>query len=116
MNRHFLAGYGAAFMSAALVGLLTVLNKWLLVEAVPALTAGAWTYLAAGLVLLPWAIRAGGLHFKKPLVTLGWLLAGSVLGPSLYFIGLRFTSGVEGVLLINTEAVFTALLAYVLFR
>ena len=109
-------GYGAALASAALVGLFTVLNKWLLVEQVPALTAGAWTYFAAGLALLPWAIRAGGLHFKRPLVVVLWLLAGSVFGPSLYFLGLKLTSGVQGVLMINMEAVFTAMLAFAIFR
>ncbi|MBX6378087.1 MAG: hypothetical protein IRY95_06000, partial [Clostridia bacterium] len=56
------AGYAAALASAALVGLFTVVNKWLLSEAVPPLTAGAWTYLAAGAALLPSALRAGGLH------------------------------------------------------
>lgn len=116
MNKRFLVGYGAALLSAALVGLFTVLNKWLLIEFIPALTAGAWTYLAAGFVLLPWAIRAGGMNLKKPLITIAWLLAGSVFGPSLYFIGLRLTSGTEGVLLINTEAVFTAILAFVFFK
>ena len=39
-----------------------------------------------------------------------WLLAGSVVGPSLYFLGLKLTSGVQGILLINLEAVFTATL------
>jgi drug/metabolite transporter (DMT)-like permease len=116
MNKRFYVGYGAALLSAALVGLFTVLNKWLLVESIPALTAGAWTYLAAGAALLPWAIRAKGMNFKKPFITMGWLLAGAVLGPSLYFIGLRLTSGTEGVLLINTEAVFTAILAFILFK
>lgn len=116
MNRQWILGYGSALGSAALVGLFTVLNKWLMVENVPALTAGAWTYFAAGLALLPWAIRAGGLRFKKPVVAVLWLLAGSVVGPSLYFIGLHLTSGVEGVLLINTEAVFTAFLAFAFFR
>jgi drug/metabolite transporter (DMT)-like permease len=116
MSKRFFVGYGAALLSAALVGLFTVLNKWLLVESVPALTAGAWTYFAAGLALLPWAIRAGGMNFSKPFITIGWLIAGSVFGPSLYFIGLRLTSGAEGVLLINTEAVFTAFLAFVFFK
>jgi drug/metabolite transporter (DMT)-like permease len=115
-QKHNLIGYILALGSAALVGLFTVLNKWLLVESVPALTAGAWTYFAAGIALLPWALRKRGLKFKKPLVTIGWLLAGSVVGPSLYFIGLQLTSGVEGVLLINTEAVFTAFLAFVFFK
>lgn len=105
-----------ALASAALVGFFTVLNKWLLVESVPALTAGAWTYLAAGVALLPWAIHQKGLKFKKPFIIFGWLLSGSVVGPSLYFIGLQLTSGLEGVLLINTEAVFTAFLAFVLFK
>ena len=116
MNRKWILGYGGALGSAALVGLFTVLNKWLMVENVPALTAGAWTYFAAGLALLPWAIRAKGLRFKRPVITILWLVAGSVVGPSLYFIGLRLTSGVEGVLLINTEAVFTAFLAFVFFK
>ncbi|HEX7056752.1 MAG TPA: DMT family transporter [Bacilli bacterium] len=116
MTRHRFIGYLFALASAALVGFFTVLNKWLLVEDVPALTAGAWTYLAAGLSLLPWALRARGLHFKRPYAMAFWLLAGSVLGPSLYFVGLLLTSGVEGVLLINTEAVFTALLAFLFFK
>lgn len=115
-QKHNLIGYILALGSAALVGLFTVLNKWLLVESVPALTAGAWTYFAAGIALLPWALRKRGLKFRKPMVTIGWLLAGSVVGPSLYFIGLQLTSGVEGVLLINTEAVFTAFLAFVFFK
>jgi drug/metabolite transporter (DMT)-like permease len=109
-------GYLFALASAALVGLFTVLNKWLLVEDVPALTAGAWTYLAAGLALLPWALRYKGLHFKRPLAMLSWLFAGAVFGPSLYFVGLMLTSGVEGVLLINIEAVFTALIAFLFFK
>ncbi|HWI51408.1 MAG TPA: DMT family transporter [Symbiobacteriaceae bacterium] len=111
-----LVGYVTALASAALVGLFTVLNKWLMTEQVPALTAGAWTYTAAGLALLPWALRVKGLHFRRPVVLLLWLLAGSLFGPSLYFLGLNLTSGVQGVLMINMEAVFTALLAFVLFR
>jgi drug/metabolite transporter (DMT)-like permease len=116
MRNHIIGGYVSALASAALVGLFTVINKWLLTEQVPALTAGAWTYFAAGIALLPWAIRAGGLRFKRPLILTLWLLAGSVAGPSLYFLGLSLTSGVQGVLMINMEAVFTALLAFALFR
>lgn len=116
MTKNRYLGYIFALASAALVGLFTVLNKQLLVENVPALTAGAWTYAAAGLALLPWALRYRGLHFKHPFVMACWLLAGSVLGPSLYFVGLMLTSGVEGVLLINTEAVFSALLAFLFFK
>ncbi len=114
--KRFLWGNGAALASAALVGIFTVLNKWLLVAQVPPLTAGAWTYAAAGVALSPWALRARGLRFNKPVIAVLWLLAGSVAGPSLYFIGLSMTTGVEGVLLVNTEAVFTALLAFVFFK
>lgn len=84
MGKRFIVGYGAALLSAALVGLFTVLNKWLLVESVPALTAGAWTYFAAGLALLPWALRARGLHFRKPFIMAGWLIAGSVMGDLIF--------------------------------
>lgn len=116
MSPRIIAGYGAALASALLVGLFTVLNKWLMVEHMPALTAGSYTYLAAGLALLPWALRTRGWQVKRPWATVGWLLAGSVIGPSLYFLGLKLTSGVQGVLLINTEAVFTAVLAFIFFQ
>ncbi len=116
MSPRIVSGYGAALASALLVGLFTVLNKWLLVEHLPALTAGSYTYLAAGLALLPWALRAKGWQVRRPWATVGWLMAGSVIGPSLYFVGLQLTSGVQGVLLINTEAMFTAVLAFVFFR
>ncbi len=116
MHKHAGIGYVFALASAALVGLFTVLNKWLMGETVPALTAGAWTYFAAGVVLLPWAIYRGGMKLRRPWVLAGWLLAGSVVGPSLYFTGLQLTSGVQGVLMINMEAVFTALLAFVIFH
>ncbi len=116
MSPRIVSGYGAALASALLVGLFTVLNKWLLVEHLPALTAGSYTYLAAGLALLPWALRAKGWQVRRPWATVGWLTAGSVIGPSLYFVGLQLTSGVQGVLLINTEAMFTAVLAFVFFR
>jgi drug/metabolite transporter (DMT)-like permease len=109
-------GYLAALASAAMVGLFTVLNKWLLVSSVPTLTAAAWTYLAAGLSLAPWAIRHRGLRFKRPGLAACWFLAGSVAGPALYFLGLNLTSGVQGVLMINLEAAFTAFLAFVIFR
>ncbi len=115
-QKHPGLGYVAAVGSASLVGLFTVLNKWLLTESLPPLTAGAWTYFAAGIALLPFAIRAGGLNFKRPLVLASWLLAGSAVGPTLYFLGLQLTSGEQGVLMINTEAVFTAILAFAIFR
>lgn len=116
MKKQLLFGYGAALASAALVGMFTVLNKWLLASNVPALSAGAWTYFAAGLALLPWAIRARGFRFTRPRIVVLWLVAGSVVGPALYFFGLQLTSGVQGVLMINMEAVCTAFLAFVIFH
>lgn len=41
MNRGIILDYGGALASAALVGLFTVLNKWIMVESAPGLTAGA---------------------------------------------------------------------------
>lgn len=108
-------GYLLAICSAALVGLFTVINKWLL-ESLPPFTAGAWTYMAAALVLFPFALRAGFPRLRQGRVFLAWLAAGSLLGPGLYFWGLKLTSGVEGSLLINTEAVFTALIAMIVFN
>lgn len=116
MRQSKLFGCLLALGSAFFVGLFTVLNKWLLGESVPPLVAGSWTYLAAGIALLPWALRAKGLRFNRPWVFAGWLLASSLVGPSLYFLGLKLTSGVQGVLMINMEAVFTAFLAFLFFR
>ena len=109
-------GYLAALTSAVFVGLFTVLNKWLLKEDVPSFTAAAWTYAAAGIALAPWAIAQRGFNLQKPWTITGWLLAGSVIGPGMYFLGLKLTSGVQGVLMINLEAVFTALLAFLIFK
>ena len=77
-------GYLLAICSAALVGLFTVINKWLL-ESLPPFTAGAWTYMAAALVLFPFALRAGFPRLRQGRVFLAWLAAGSLLGPGLYF-------------------------------
>lgn len=115
-KRRFIVGYAAAVTSAMLVGCFTVVNKWLLAERLPPLAAGAWTYLAAGVALAPWAYRAGRLRIRRKLLLVAWLAAGSLAGPSLYFLGLKLTSGVEGVLMINTESVFTALIAFAWFR
>ncbi|MGE5590715.1 MAG: EamA family transporter [Bacillota bacterium] len=71
-----LLGYAAALGSAALVGLFTVVNKWLLTGDMPALTAGAWTYGAAGVALIPWALRSQGLRLHRPGIVALWLLAG----------------------------------------
>lgn len=108
-------GYLFAVSSAGLVGLFTAINKWLL-ESVPAFTAGAWTYLAAALALLPFALKSGFPKLRLKGTFFGWLAAGSLLGPGLYFCGLKLTTGVEGSLLLNTEAVFTALIALVVFK
>jgi drug/metabolite transporter (DMT)-like permease len=115
-DRQGIKGYAAALASAAFVGLFTVINKWLLREDLPALTAAAWTYGAAALALAPFAIWKRGFRVRRGFVMAAWLFAGSVAGPGLYFLGLKLTSGVQGVLMINLEAVFTAFLAFIFFK
>ena len=56
------------------------------------------------------------LETQRPWVVVGWLTARSVMAPSLYFVELQLTCGVRVVLLTTTKALFTALLAFVIFR
>ena len=46
----------------------------------------------------------------------GAILAGGVVGPALLMLGLSGMAASEAALLLNAEAVFTALIAWVVFR
>jgi len=112
-------GVAAALGAAILFGAGTPLAKVLLVETSPWLLAGI-LYLGSGIGLaaVRWLRRS-------PAVTLqardwGWLagavLAGGVAGPVLLMWGLAGTSASTASLLLNAEGVFTALIAWFVFR
>ena len=109
-----------ALAAAALFGASAPVAKRLLADVAPALLA-ALLYLGAGVAALPLALRAWRRR-EAPLRRADWpLLAGvigfgGVLGPLLLMLGLERTSATLGALLLNLEAVFTTVLAVVVFR
>jgi drug/metabolite transporter (DMT)-like permease len=111
----------AALAAALLFGASTPLAKQLLRDTSPMLLAGL-LYLGSGLGLaLARLLRDRG--WRTPPLTRAqwlWLLlaigCGGVLAPLLLMLGLRRTPAAAASLLLNLEAVLTALLAWIAFR
>src|SRR5580765_1090286 len=105
-----------ALLSAALFGASTPLAKLLLGATSPLLLAGL-LYLGAGIGLLVWLrgrlkpISRGDLPWLA-----GAVAAGGIAGPALLMFGLARTDGATASLLLNLEAVFTAVIAWLAFR
>jgi drug/metabolite transporter (DMT)-like permease len=110
-----------ALVSAALFGASTPLAKLLVGEMAPLVLAGI-LYLGSGLGLLAWhlARRTRGRVARLARADLPWLAgaiaAGGVAGPALLMYGLAQTEGSTASLLLNLEGVFTAALAWIIFR
>ncbi|PYO59189.1 MAG: EamA family transporter [Candidatus Rokuibacteriota bacterium] len=119
------SGAAPALLSAALFGASTPLAKLLLRGIDPWMLAGI-LYLGSGLGLISLRIvsRAlGGIRGAEARVQgRGWLwlgsaiLSGGVVGPVLLMIGLARSAAATAALLLNLEGVFTALLAWFVFR
>ncbi len=121
MIRGFLPpGVGAALAAALLFGVGTPLAKLLLAGTDPWLLAGL-LYAGSGLGLTLWralrppAVRAG-LAPGDGRWLAGAVLAGGVVGPVLLLWGLANMPASAAALLLNAEAVFTAVIAWVVFR
>ena len=111
-----------ALTSAALFGLSTPLAKILLGDLSPWALASL-LYLGSGLGLgLIILMRRGARQIEAKLVKqdIPWLagtvLFGGVIGPILLLLGLSTTDAASASLLLNLEAVFTLLLAWIVFR
>lgn len=110
-----------ALVSAALFGVSVPLAKLLLGAIAPHLLAGL-LYLGSGVGLA--VIRAGAPRARRGAALTPddrrWLAAaiacGGIAAPLLLLYGLRATTGSTAALLLNLEAVFTALLAWLVFR
>ncbi len=114
-------GPGLAILSALLFGASTPLAKLLLGDLPPLLLAGLlYAGSGCGLWLVRWA-RPRAQH-ETPLGRrdIPWLAGavalGGVAGPVLLLSGLRATPAAVASLLLNLEGVFTALLAWFVFR
>ncbi|MBI4501893.1 MAG: EamA family transporter [Gemmatimonadetes bacterium] len=116
-------GIQAALLAAALFGTSTPFAK-LLLRAAPAQLVAGLLYLGSGIGLtLVWLYRRSrGVRPEAPIRQgdLPWLasaiVAGGLAGPLLLMIGLARTQAAAASLLLNLEAVFTAILAWFVFR
>ncbi len=120
-----LPGVSYALAAAVLFGASTPLSKVLLGKVDPILLAGL-LYLGSGIGLsIWWWLR---LHFQTggrqeagiTRADLPWLagaiLSGGVVGPVLLMVGLSATPASSASLLLNLEGVFTAILAWCVFK
>lgn len=119
------AGIVSALGAAALFGASTPLAK-LLVGAVPPVLLAGLLYLGSGVGLLAWFLlrrlltgqnaREAALTRRDVPWLAGAILSGGVLGPVLLMWGLVQVPAAHASLLLNLEGVFTALLAWFVFR
>src|SRR5471032_2998120 len=115
-----------ALLAAALFGASTPFAKALLGQVPPVALAGM-LYLGSGLGLLAFYLLRALVRGAEPGASAGltradlpWLggaiAAGGVAGPVLLMFGLRVTPASSASLLLNLEGVWTALLAWFVFR
>jgi len=117
----FSSSIAAALVAALLFGASMPLAKQLLRDVPPLLLAGL-LYLGSGVgLMLVRLVRDRG--WRRPPMAGGerlWLLLaigfGGVLGPLLLMLGLLRSEAATASLLLNLEAVLTALLAWIVFR
>ena len=112
-------GVLAALAAAALFGAGTPLAKRLLESVDPWLMAGL-LYLGAGFGLAFWRLLTRAEAVMLPPKHRPWLagaiLAGGVTGPLLLMFGLSGMAASGASLLLNAEAVFTAVLGWLAFK
>lgn len=129
MSRHW--GYIGALSSAILFGINATLNKIVLDDVHPLIVAGS-IYLIAGIILfvvrfsplnrkilslLETSTRTEAIIHKKDYQVLIFvIISGSLVAPLLYMYGLSETTAVNASLLLNTESLFTALIALIFLR
>ena len=109
-----------ALLSAALFGASTPLAKLLVGSVAPLALAGI-LYLGSGIGLAGWlAMRKARTSPNLSARDLPWLAgaiaAGGIVGPALLMYGLARTDAASASLLLNLEAVFTAAMAWIVFR
>jgi drug/metabolite transporter (DMT)-like permease len=124
MTRVPTQGIRLALLAAVLFGASTPMAKALLEDMTPQVLAGLLYFgSGAGLALI-WLVRQRrrGATVEAPITRrdLPWLAGaigcGGVLAPVLLMAGLTRTAASVASLLLNLEAVFTALLAWIVFR
>ena len=119
MNALSHRGVLAAIGAAALFGAGTPVAKLLLSHTSPWLLAGV-LYLGSAAGLWVWRLISRAPRVRLQRAELGWLagavVAGGMLGPLLLMTGLAGMAAADASLLLNAEGVFTALLAWFVFK
>jgi len=119
-----LTGVSFAMLAAVLFGASTPFAKILLGTTEPVLLAGL-LYLGSGAGLVIWSglrsrTSSSSAEAKVKRSDLPWLagaiISGGIIGPVLLMVGLVVTPASSASLLLNVEGVFTALLAWFVFR
>ncbi len=115
----FHTGILAALAAALLFGAGTPLAKWLLTDSSPLVLAGL-LYAGSGMGLMGVRWARGS---RRPRLNQGeakWLaaavLCGGAIAPVLLMLGLASMPASEAALLLNAEAVLTAVIAWVVFK
>jgi drug/metabolite transporter (DMT)-like permease len=123
-GRTRLTGISFAVLAAVLFGASTPFSKILLGKTQPVLLAGL-LYLGSGVGLAVWSglhswSKGGTREAQLKRSDLPWLagaiLSGGIIGPILLMVGLAVTPASSASLLLNLEGVFTALLAWFVFK
>lgn len=115
------SGSAAALASALLFGVTTPVAKQLLTDSNPLLIAGL-LYAGSGVGLTAMMLVQDRGHFTLGLAQrdrpwlMGAIAAGGVLAPALLMFGLSRADAAAASLLLNLEAVFTAVFAWIVFR
>lgn len=119
-----LTGVSFAMLAAVLFGASTPFSKILLGKTAPVLLAGL-LYLGSGIGLTIWSqfrshskegTGEAQLHRSDVPWLAGAILAGGIIGPVLLMLGLAITAASSASLLLNLEGVFTAVLAWFVFK
>jgi drug/metabolite transporter (DMT)-like permease len=116
-ERFVFLGYLTAFGAAILNGLIPSISKPLLNTVNPLLFTAIVTFTPA-LLFTPVSIRSReNKHIKRGgyLILTASAVAGNLVAPYIYFIGVRETTATNAVLLANAEMVFTVLIATLFF-
>ncbi|ACS90762.1 MULTISPECIES: DMT family transporter [Thermococcus] len=129
MTHHY--GYVSAVLAAFLFGISSTLNKIALRDVHPMVVAGS-VYLTAGIVLMllrftpvkerilkkfESGVKTQESFSGRDIVILAFVvLFGSFLGPLSFMFGLNNTTAVNASLLLNTETLFTVLIALLVFK
>ncbi len=107
-------GYAAILTAAFLFGMWATVGTFAL-QGVPPITVAWFIQAVSALAFSPFLgrLRLSRRDLKYAVVASA---LGAVLAPSLYFTGLKLSSPVNAALLSNTEAMFTAIFAFVFLK